>query len=161
MSKAFLTSKSHSADAVSVAALSRQVAAIPLRSEAGQPRILMVTTRKSRKWIVPKGWHIPGLAGFEAAAREAFEEAGVRGIVSQRPIGQYDYIKTREPRPDLTCRVDVYLLHVNEELPVWPEMTRRDREWVNLDEAVARAGHAGLGTLIAKNPDIFTAIVCG
>ncbi len=141
-----------SAAAVSpVVGLSRQVAALPVRFTAdGRSQILMITTRRNRKWIVPKGWHIPGLSPHDAAAREAFEEAGVRGTVLSRPVGSYAFCKTRRERPDLDCQVDVYLLYVREELNDWPERAGRQRLWCDVADAAERAGHEGLGTLIAQ-----------
>ncbi|MBL7405872.1 NUDIX domain-containing protein, partial [Escherichia coli] len=72
----------------------RQVGALPFRhGRDGKTKILLVTSRESRRWVIPKGWPMKGRKPFEAAAREAYEEAGLRGAVGKRPIGLYLYQK--------------------------------------------------------------------
>ena len=74
----------------------RQVAALPYRiDDAGQVRVMLITSRETRRWVLPKGNPIRGLASHEAAAHEAFEEAGVSGIPCPTPLGQYAYWKRR------------------------------------------------------------------
>ena len=76
-----------------------QIAAMPIRRVAdGSAEILLVTSRTTQRWIVPKGWPIKGLKDHDAAAREAFEEAGVVGRISEKPAGRYTYWK-RMSRP--------------------------------------------------------------
>jgi 8-oxo-dGTP pyrophosphatase MutT (NUDIX family) len=77
--------------------------------------ILIVTTRQSRRWIVPKGWPIKRLTPSKSAAREAFEEAGVRGKVGARAIGNFTYIKTTGQIVD----------DANYEVKIFPLLVRR------------------------------------
>jgi len=108
-----------------------QSAAIPYRIKNGSPRVLLITSRRRKRWIVPKGiieeWQSPQ----EAAADESYEEAGVRGSVVVDPVGKYEYEKWGG-----TCRVEVFLLRVEEVLPDWPESDFRERRWVNVKEAL-------------------------
>ena len=72
-----------------------QYGALPYRfTPMAALEILIVTTRQSRRWIVPKGWPIKRLTPSKSAAREAFEEAGVRGKIGARAIGNFTYKKT-------------------------------------------------------------------
>jgi 8-oxo-dGTP pyrophosphatase MutT (NUDIX family) len=112
-----------------------QIGALPLkRNEAGRPEVMLVTSRETRRWTIPKGWPIKGLKDHKAAAREAFEEAGVTGKAAKEPIGSYLYWKRRERHFDL-CRVAVYILDVDRELDEWPEQAERQRRWFDVEEA--------------------------
>ncbi|HWL48129.1 MAG TPA: NUDIX domain-containing protein, partial [Sphingomonadaceae bacterium] len=74
----------------------KQIAALPYRSEGdGSVRVMLITSRETRRWVVPKGNPIRGLAPHEAAAHEAFEEAGLHGIACPTALGSYQYRKRR------------------------------------------------------------------
>jgi 8-oxo-dGTP pyrophosphatase MutT (NUDIX family) len=112
-----------------------QVAALPYRiDDDGQVEILLVTTRRTKRYIFPKGWRMKGRSDAEAAAQEAREEAGVIGTVSKHPIGQYFYWKELS-RASIQIRVSVYALAVSEQLWQWPEQDQRSRIWVHPDRA--------------------------
>eukprot|EP01037_Dinobryon_pediforme_P043882 gene43882-55248_t len=75
-------------------ATSRQVAALPvIKTATGETRVVLMTSRETRRWVIPKGWPITGLKNHEAAAREAFEEVGLVGAIGKKPIGSYQYFK--------------------------------------------------------------------
>ena len=80
-----------------------------------------MTSRGTRRWIIPKGWPKRGKSPYETAAKEAFEEAGVVGKVSRRPIGSYPYDKILETGDKASCRVDVFALRVTRQRKRWPE----------------------------------------
>ena len=89
----------------------RQVGALPFRhGRDGQTKILLVTSRESRRWVIPKGWPMKGRKPFQAAAREAYEEAGLRGAVGKRPIGHYLYQKRLKNLDAVLCQVKVFPL---------------------------------------------------
>ncbi|MDR6635428.1 8-oxo-dGTP pyrophosphatase MutT (NUDIX family) [Phyllobacterium sp. 1468] len=112
-----------------------QVAALPYRiGDGGQVEILLVTTRRTKRYIFPKGWRMKGRSDAEAAAQEAQEEAGVLGTISKHPIGQYFYWKELS-RMSIQIRVSVYTLAVVEQLWQWPEQDERTRIWVHPDRA--------------------------
>jgi 8-oxo-dGTP pyrophosphatase MutT (NUDIX family) len=106
-----------------------QVAAIPVRRRGdGNLEVLLVTSRETRRWIVPKGWPWPEVSDHEAAAAEAWEEAGVRGRILADELGTYTYDKQRDGTL-LSVDVIVYLLEVTDEERIWPEMDERERAW--------------------------------
>jgi len=112
----------------------RQVGAIPYAVIDGKVAVLLVTSRRTGRWIFPKGGLIEGLTPAEAAAREAFEEAGVEGEISPAPLGSYGSFKRRGLRP-LQIEVDLYPLRVMQQHDDWPEKRQRRRHWASLTEA--------------------------
>src|SRR5690606_20329418 len=89
----------------------RQVAALPFRIKDGKVEVLLVTSRETKRWLIPKGWLMKGKKPHKAAAQEAVEEAGVKGEIESESLGHYDYWKRRAAHFDL-CRVEVYPLKV-------------------------------------------------
>ncbi len=110
--------------------------------------VLLITTRKQKRWIIPKGIVEPDLSPRESAAKEAFEEAGIEGEVAERPIGNY----TREKWGG-TCTIQVFPFQVTNMLDEWPEGDRRKREWLRLEDAAARVQEDQLKTLLCKLPE--------
>ena len=128
----------------------RQCAALPFAWDGGELRVLLVTSRETRRWVLPKGWMEKRLSPHALAAKEAFEEAGVVGEVERRPIGRYDYLK-RGPRDRLTaCSVRVFPLRVERLLDKWPERRQRRREWFSPAEAAMAVEETGLVTLLLQ-----------
>jgi 8-oxo-dGTP pyrophosphatase MutT (NUDIX family) len=125
-----------------------QVAAIPVRrSGDGNLEVLLVTSRETRRWIIPKGWPWPEVSDHEAAAAEAWEEAGVRGRVLTDKLGTFTYDKRRDDIL-LTVEVVVYLLEVTEEEHTWPEMEERQRAWFSPAAAAQAVVEAELQVLL-------------
>ncbi len=117
---------------------SRQVAAVPVRrDDQGSLQVLLVTSRETRRWVIPKGWPWPELADHLAAAEEGREDSGVRGTPCAVSLVHYVYEKRRKSglRP---VRVEVFLLEVTSELDSWPEDRQRTRAWFT-PEAAAEA----------------------
>ncbi|QPC90899.1 NUDIX hydrolase [Mesorhizobium sp. INR15] len=126
----------------------RQVAAIPFRLGAkGDVEVMLVTSRTTRRFIVPKGWPMKGKSGRKAATIEAQEEAGVLGKTLKDPAGTYSYWKRLANR---FVRVDVivYLLDVTEELANWQEAKRRQRAWLTPSDAAMLIDEPDLSTLV-------------
>jgi 8-oxo-dGTP pyrophosphatase MutT (NUDIX family) len=123
------------------AAPRRQVGAIPYVVEDGIVRFLLVTSRRTGSWIFPKGGLMAGLGPSRTAAREAFEEAGVRGVIGPVPIGAYGKTDSGTGR---TVRIPMYPLQVREELRSWPEQGQRQRRWATLEEACSLLAHPEL-----------------
>jgi len=129
-----------------------QFGALPYRfdGEAGV-EVLLVTSRETGRWIVPKGWPIKGFKPAQTAAREAYEEAGVRGRVSERPLGRYVYEKRIEDRvASFPCEVLVFALLVKTQLKKWPESRQRKVRWFPVPEAAAVIGDDDLRKLILQ-----------
>jgi len=128
----------------------RQVAAVPFRIGAdGTLEVLLVTSRETRRFIVPKGWPMKGKSGRKAAALEAEQEAGVVGKVLKAPAGTYSYWK-RLARRFVRVDVTVYLLAVADELATWREKRSRRRAWLAPQDAAMLIDEPELATLIKE-----------
>lgn len=112
----------------------RQVGALPYKVVDGQMSLLLVTSRRSGRWIYPKGSPIKGLTNWQSAAQEALEEAGIEGDVAHEPIGSFRAIK-RVGQNRRVVEVDLYPLRVTKQHDKWQEMQQRRRLWVPLSEA--------------------------
>lgn len=134
-------------------ALRKQCGALPFRvDDAGRIEVLLVTSRETRRWVIPKGWPIRKLRASETAAREAYEEAGLAGPVSTEPYGVYTYEKRLKSRAFVPCAVDVYLMQVEKEQKRWPERNERERRWFDAPTAAALVDEPELSDLIADLP---------
>jgi 8-oxo-dGTP pyrophosphatase MutT (NUDIX family) len=117
-----------------------QYAALVWRpSASGGIEVLLITSRETRRWVVPKGWPIKGLRPHQTAASEAWEEAGVEGRTGARKIGVFDYDK----------RLSGGALRVETEHDEWPEAGQRERIWLAPEEAADRVDEPGLSRLLA------------
>jgi 8-oxo-dGTP pyrophosphatase MutT (NUDIX family) len=126
-----------------------QVAALPWRRGLdGAVEVLLVTTRGTGQWMVPKGWPMPGKSWADAAAQEAWEEAGVKGKAGASELGRFRHDKTGLLRP-LRCEVAVFPLAVDQEYERWPERGQRRRSWFAPVEAGRAVRSAGLAAIIA------------
>lgn len=114
-----------------------QFGALCYRMSDGDVEVLLITSRRTKRWIIPKGWPMPAITPAEGAAQEAWEEAGVRGKPSNQSIGVYSYNKEMEDGPDLPCAVMVYPLLVKSLEDVFPEAKVRERRWFSLKKAAA------------------------
>jgi len=121
-----------------------QVAAIPFKYEPDSLKVLLLTTRKTGKWIVPKGWPIEGLNFSQSAEQEALEEAGVKGLISKDPIGDFIYHKKIAPRRKVPCTVVTYGLHVTDQMSEWIEKGQREILWCSLLGAAKKVKNTGL-----------------
>jgi 8-oxo-dGTP pyrophosphatase MutT (NUDIX family) len=131
----------------------RQFAALPYRDRHGL-EILLLTSRETRRWVIPKGWPMKGLPPHGAAACEAIEEAGVVGRVSKKPIGTFEYIKRLTNGAPLQCSVDVFALKVAKQLTHWPEQKERTAHWFAPEEASELVDEPDLRALILAFKDI-------
>jgi 8-oxo-dGTP pyrophosphatase MutT (NUDIX family) len=126
-----------------------QSAALPFRITPGGLCVLLVTSRESRRWIIPKGWPIRGLKPRDVAAREAYEEAGLVGrIVGKGPIGSYHYSKRLPDGVEQLCRVKVFLLAVDYQVDEWPEKAQREWRWIAPAEAAQMVQEGGLAEIL-------------
>ena len=108
-------------------------------------RVCVVTSSSGMGWVIPKGCLEPGKTAAETALQEAWEEAGLVGILSSEPVGTYFYEKWGS-----TCRVTVFVMHVTEVADDWPERELRRRSWLEPARAVARIKDAGLRELLER-----------
>ena len=128
-----------------------QIAALPYRIDKKRTMILLVTSRGTGRWVIPKGWiEASDPDPAEAAAREALEEAGVIGDIYKQGIGTYNYIKILEGGGNALCSVRVYPLLVKRQLKSFKEAGQRLLEWFTVEDAVDAVKELELAALIAK-----------
>lgn len=111
-----------------------QFSALCYRVKNDKVQVLLVTSRGTGRWILPKGWPIAGQSPSDAAATEAWEEAGAKGKIDGRPLGMYTYVKEKGEE-SLPCAVMVYALKVKKTKVDYPEAKERRRKWVSLKKA--------------------------
>jgi 8-oxo-dGTP pyrophosphatase MutT (NUDIX family) len=128
----------------------KQIAALPYRKRQGALEVMLVSSRESKRWVIPKGWPMQGRADFNAAKIEALEEGGVTGRVKKTKIGSYSYHKKISTGAQKHCRVDVYLLEVKIMLRQWKEKHERARAWFGLDAASNCVAEAELKEIILR-----------
>lgn len=127
----------------------KQVAALPLRTKRGVTQVMLITSRDTGRWVIPKGWPEKDLSDAETAALEAWEEAGLRGEISAKPVGSFEYIKLH-PKLNRLAKVFVYLLQVTETADDWPEQEQRERRWFTPEDAALKVNERGLAKLIRR-----------
>jgi len=132
----------------------RQIGALVVRHGGSGPEVLLLTSRDTGRWVIPKGWTMPGKADHAAAAREAKEEAGVLGKVGRRPFGAYAYFKRQSDHFEV-CRVTVYLMTFERQLPKWREKGQRRLAWCPAREAAEMVREPQLAALIEALPAAF------
>lgn len=140
--------KTKQSDLTNYPAVRQQVAALPFRiSEAGAVEILIITSRDTGRFIIPKGWKKKGLKKPEAAATEAHEEAGVVGKVRRKPLGSYIYWKRGDGEFE-RLQVLVYPLEVTKQRGDWPEKGQRRMAWLSAEDAALLVDEPELASLI-------------
>jgi 8-oxo-dGTP pyrophosphatase MutT (NUDIX family) len=112
--------------------------------------VMLVTSLGTRRWIIPKGWPQKGRAPHHSAAREAFEEAGVEGVVHRRSVGSFPYQKRLKNGGVVDCEVEVYALRVLRQSKQWPESAERRVKWVSIKEAAETVQEPKLSTIIRR-----------
>jgi 8-oxo-dGTP pyrophosphatase MutT (NUDIX family) len=111
--------------------------------------VLLITSRDTGRWILPKGWPMPGLAPEAAAEQEAWEEAGVEGVMNPVCLGRYGYQKCLSVTAQVPCAVAVYGLRVVSLADKFPEVKERTRQWFRQDVAATMVNEPDLASLIA------------
>jgi 8-oxo-dGTP pyrophosphatase MutT (NUDIX family) len=117
----------------------RQAAALPVRNG----KICLVTSSNGKRWVIPKGLIDPGQTAAESALQEAWEEAGLVGLLEQEPLGSFLYEKWCG-----TCHVVVFLMQVTDVASSWPERELRQRVWLSPAGALARIDDPGLADIV-------------
>ncbi len=130
-----------------------QYAALPYVQLGSDVRVCLITSRGTRRWIIPKGWPKPPLRPYEQAAREAEEEAGLVGEIATDPIGSYTYRKRLHFLATADCRVAVYPLLVTAQWGEWPEQAERELIWVSAGAASGMVQEPELGQILAALPE--------
>lgn len=126
-----------------------QVAALPWRRTDAGVEIMLITSRDTGRWVLPKGWPEGAEDFCEAAAREAGEEAGLSGAVARSEAGRYRYAKVLSSGEEVPCEVLVFPLEVDRVADKWKEKRQRRRKWVKPAEAARMLNEPDLCRLIA------------
>jgi 8-oxo-dGTP pyrophosphatase MutT (NUDIX family) len=137
-----------------------QVAALPWRKADDGVEIMLITSRDTGRWVLPKGWPEGDESFYDAAAREAGEEAGLSGSISRQEIGRYFYAKALASGEEIPCEVLVYPLEVDKVADKWKEKRERKRKWVSPAVAARLLNEPDLCKLISAfgaNPRKFAA----
>jgi 8-oxo-dGTP pyrophosphatase MutT (NUDIX family) len=127
-----------------------QYGALPYRlKKGGGVEVLLITSRTRGRWIIPKGWPIKGLTPSGSAAREAYEEAGVRGRIGKKPLGRFIYDKgLNDGGGFVVCEVTVFPLEVTRQLKSWPEIEQRETRWIAAGDATTLTDEDGLRPIL-------------
>lgn len=125
-----------------------QYAALPFRRADTAVEIMLITSRDTGRWLIPKGWPVPGLSPPNSAAREAREEAGLVGRIGAEAIGCYHYGKRLGNGSQVDCAVEVFALEVERQLKSWPERRERRTQWFAAAEAAAAVQEPELRAII-------------
>lgn len=127
----------------------KQFGALPYRAHCeSQIEVMLITSRSTRRWVIPRGNPIVGLPPHMSAAREAYEEAGVIGHINEDAIGSYEYLKRLKGGGLRSTRVHVFPLAFATQLGSWVESHQRDTRWFSLKKAAAAVDERGLRRLI-------------
>ena len=118
-----------------------------IKKKTSEREVLLITSRDTGRWVIPKGWHMPGKQPHAIAEREAFEEAGIKGKATAEPIGYYTYMKKMRGGHKVATRVQVHALEVKSLVKEFPEKGVRRLEWVSCDEAASRVDELELKLL--------------
>jgi 8-oxo-dGTP pyrophosphatase MutT (NUDIX family) len=127
-----------------------QVAALPWRKTDDGVEVMLITSRDTGRWVLPKGWPEDDEPLYEAAAREAVEEAGISGGIARTTAGSYFYNKVHSSGTESPCEVRVFPLEVKEVASKWREKGQRKRKWVKPREATRMVNEPDLVKLIAR-----------
>ncbi|NTJ41428.1 NUDIX hydrolase [Agrobacterium larrymoorei] len=117
------------------------------KKKTGETEVLLLTSRDTGRWVIPKGWPMEGKKAHAVAEREAFEEAGVRGTAEKEPFGFFSYDKKLKNGIKVVCLVEVHLLEVMDMVKNFPERESRRLEWVSPQEASTRVNEPELRNL--------------
>jgi 8-oxo-dGTP pyrophosphatase MutT (NUDIX family) len=128
----------------------RQAGIIPFRNGAEGLQVLLITSRGTGRWVIPKGGIEKGLTAIKAAEHEAYEEAGVKGAISSVPLGVFSYSKRLRNGAFRPATVEVYAMRVEKELRKWPERAERRLKWMPVAEAVRLVQEQGMAILLLK-----------
>ena len=128
-----------------------QVAALCYRQDGPGKKVLLVTSRGTGRWIVPKGWPIDGLDAPGAAMQEAWEEAGVhKGKVRKDSVGSYEYDKRLDSGMPVPVETKVYAVEVKKLKDDYPEAHERTRKWVAPEKAAEMVDEPGLQSILRQ-----------
>lgn len=129
-----------------------QVAAVCWRKHRGEIQVLLITSRETKRWVVPKGWVMEDVTAAKAAGLEAWQEAGVTGHINEQSMGYFHYDKVMSPTRQVPCSVQVFDLQVERLAESFPERKQRSRKWFSVDDAMQKVCEPSLRAIFANLP---------
>lgn len=132
----------------------RQAGALPYRLEPDGLRVLLITSRGTGRWVIPKGGIGKGFSPAQAAAQEAYEEAGIRGTIDKVPLGTFTYPKRLNSGRVKPASVLVFALRFEKQAKKWPEQSERQFEWMTIQAAIAAVRDPGMPHLLRRLEEI-------
>ena len=139
-----------------------QYGALCWRQGADGVEVLLITSRDTGRWVIPKGWPIPGLSPEAAAAQEAWEESGAQGVMNPLCVGRFGYQKCLSVNASVPCAVAVYAMRVEGLAKSYPELKERRRKWFTAERAARKVAEPELRALLlslSEDPDLVLAPV--
>ncbi|MDE2579138.1 MAG: NUDIX hydrolase [Hyphomicrobiales bacterium] len=127
----------------------QQYAALPFR-KAPTLEVMLLSSRDTRRWVLPKGWPMKGVKPHGVAAIEAMEEAGLTGKIAKKAIGSYHYVKRMRNGAALLCKVDVFPFRFGKQRKNWLERDQRATQWFTPEEAAELVHEPELRALILQ-----------
>jgi 8-oxo-dGTP pyrophosphatase MutT (NUDIX family) len=135
-----------------------QYAALPFRA-LPHPEVLLVSSRDTKRWIIPKGWPMKGRKPHAAAAQEALEEAGLLGKIEKEVLGSFHYVKNMPNGAAILCRVDVFPMRVDRQRKRWREREQRITRWFPVDKAAEAVREPELAEIIRAFDPVRGAVI--
>lgn len=130
------------------AMIGTQYAALCWRNKGKKAEVLLITSRDTGRWVIPKGWPMEDRGPAGTAAQEAWEEAGVRGDIATEAIGCFHYDKLFRKAPALNCTVEVFPMRIEKLARRWPEKAERRRKWFSAKKAAAKVNEPELKAIL-------------
>ncbi|MCB1342680.1 MAG: NUDIX hydrolase [Pseudooceanicola sp.] len=137
-------------EAVADSDFRQQFAALCFSVTSGKTRVLLITSRGTGRWIVPKGWFVEGSTAAGSAAREAWEEAGVVGRIYDTCLGTYRYMKIEPKKADIPCRAQIFPVKVLSLKGDYPERHQRRRKWFSPKKAAELVDEPELAEILRR-----------
>jgi 8-oxo-dGTP pyrophosphatase MutT (NUDIX family) len=134
---------------LSMKSILRKAGAIPFRQSSEGLQVLLITSRDTGRWVIPRGRIRKGFTAAQTAEQEALEVAGVKGSMSATPLGSFTYSKRLANGVSIPAAVEVYALRVEKELRKWPEAERR-LSWTSVAEAAQLVQEEGMRMLLLR-----------
>ena len=131
-----------------------QFGAVCWRMNRGHVQVLLITSRDTGRWVIPKGWPIADKGGAASAAQEAWEEAGVEGQINDAALGRFTYDKIMPGQTSFQCSVEVFALRVAKLRANFPERKERRRKWFDAAKAARKVAEPELRQLLLRLPEL-------
>lgn len=130
-----------------------QIAALCYRTTKKGAKVLLITSRGTGRWILPKGWPLKNTSSWKTAEQEAYEEAGIVGKPGHDPVGSFRSYKDMDSGERLRTEVVVYPVKVSGQKKSYPEAGQRELKWLPIEDAAEQCDDDGLAKFL-KQPSV-------